>query len=339
MGHPAVVSTGAEDDTWAEATALHNRGLELAKAGRYRAAAVAYERAADVSRAAGHTAALAVALDNLSVTTAWCGRIEQGLAAHSEAIAAYRSLDDAAGESRALSNLAAIRFRAGDPQSALEAQRRAVEVARAAGDRGAEARAHAHHGQLLAGHGDQAGAVQAHQAAVDLWRDLGDPEAEAQELKMLALRLVETDRKDEALQAAARAVRLLTEAGRQEEAEALAKWAASPRVPGGYQESCVAFLFAVGALCTLLADGPRWVWATLTALAVVSVWGTCLGSLTTLALGTAVVWTSWGTWWVYGGAAVLVFAGASLTRGVRRVRASTTATRRNWQALRPPGLG
>ncbi|XVQ08692.1 tetratricopeptide repeat protein [Spirillospora sp. CA-255316] len=329
------MASEAADDAWAEAAELNNRGTALSGEGRLEEAITAYQRAVEISRAAGHPKALATALDNLSVTTAWCGRIKEALAAHDEALATFRSLGDVEGESTALSNLAAIHTRAGRPRAAVAAQQRAVEVCRAAGNRSAEASACSHLGQVLAAGGNLAGSIQAHQEAVDIWRELADREAEAGELKILALRLAETGRYTAARQAADQAVEALKDIGRQTEAAALEKWRESlPANDAGEPgertampqvhtvRGCVPFLAAAGAITTFLAEGSWFLVAALTMLALLG-WGTCLTSLASLAFGGVIIWKYWGTWWLLGGLALLVFGATSLASG-----ASATKDRR-----------
>ncbi|MFC5746648.1 tetratricopeptide repeat protein [Actinomadura rugatobispora] len=328
------MSSETPGSAWAEAAELNNRGLALSGEGRLEEAVIAYRRAVEVSRAAGHSKALATALDNLSLATAWCGRLEEALTAHDEALATFRSLGDVEGESTALSNLAAIHTRAGRPGDAVAAQQRAIEVCRAAGDRPAEALALSHLGQVLAAGGNPAGSIRAHQDAVDIWRGLADREAEAGELKNLALRLAEARRYTAARQTAEQAAGALEDIGRRTEAAALREWqeslpanraeepeaaerddgTATPRVHT--VRGCVPLLAGVGAIITLLTDGPWFLSAALTALALLG-WGTCSTSLASLAIGVVIIWKSGGTWWLLGGLALLLFGITSPVSGAR----------------------
>ncbi|MFI0406798.1 tetratricopeptide repeat protein [Actinomadura sp. 3N508] len=282
------VSSGEGGEPWAEAAELNNRGLSLAREGRYSEAITVYLRAVDISRAAGHRKALATALDNLSSVLAWSGRIEEGIAAHEEALAIFVELGDVDGQCAALSNLAAIHVKSGWPGLAVATARRAVEVGRLAGDRSAEALATSHLGQILAvaSPGDLARSIKAHRDALAIWREVADRKAEAATLETLAQRLAESGQYSAARATLEQALVVLTDLGHLEDAAALKQFLES--FPAG----------KTGAPGHAIPPVPG----------VISMFG-CLSQLASIGVGAFVIWKNWGTWWWVVAGVVLVVYG------------------------------
>lgn len=81
--------------------------------------------------------------------------------------------------------------------------------------------------------------------------------------------------------------------------------APQPALPG-----CLPLLASIGAIVAYWQDAPWWVTAALTAVALLG-WGTCLTSLVSVVVGVLVVWEYWGTWWLVGGVALVLFGFSS----------------------------